>query len=508
MAGGDAEAQRAVTALREGNLLTCVGIHGYPSLPTSSEPRLVLFTGNKEGDALASWCPDCQRAVPAVLSVALEQKLKIVVVGVGERDDWKLDARGASNPARAADGLALTGVPTLLLLDAAGREKKRLGSQLEDAADAAEVRSHVLQAISESGLAATPSAGSAAQHYFFNGAPVDPPSGSAAADAFDGAALRAVLEASRGRCVRLFVAGAVTHVGKTTVCLSLLSALRRSGVAASELAYIKPATQCEAPDLLEKWCGDEGVEYVAGEKAPLVFYSGFTRSFLDGEQGTSASWLDRISQRVDELSAKRRVVVVDGVGFPAVGSIVGVDNADVARACRAPVLIVCKSGVGSAIDSFNLNSTYFLAKGVPVLGAVFNMGAVDGFYSSDKCAESIKKWFASNASRRERYYGVIPIAKELDGLRERVSEASDGQLSQLAKLNSSHFARHADIAGIIGDAAADAWNRRAGDVAPAPVSSAAAELGSVSSAPKAAFQPKSREQVAKAASAAGAKGGG
>jgi len=37
----------------------------------------------------------------------------------------------------------------------------------------------------------------------------------------------------------------------------------------------------------------QGVEYVAGENAPLVFFSGFTRSFLQGEQGTSAQWLQK-----------------------------------------------------------------------------------------------------------------------------------------------------------------------------------------------------------------------
>ena len=34
-------------------------------------------------------------------------------------------------------------------------------------------------------------------------------------------------------------------------------------------------------------------------------------------------------------------LIVDGVGFPSVGSIVGVDNADVAKVARAPVLLVC-----------------------------------------------------------------------------------------------------------------------------------------------------------------------
>jgi hypothetical protein len=47
----------------------------------------------------------------------------------------------------------------------------------------------------------------------------------------------------------------------------------------------------------------------------------------------------------------RKVVVVDGVGFPAVGSIVGMSNAVLAR---APVVLVCPRGVGNAVDSFNL----------------------------------------------------------------------------------------------------------------------------------------------------------
>ncbi|CAE7654684.1 bioD [Symbiodinium pilosum] len=226
-------------------------------------------------------------------------------------------------------------------------------------------------------------------------------------------------------CVRVFVAGAVTHVGKTSVCLGLLAALRKAGFAANELAYIKPATQCEAPDLLSKWCAKEGIEYVAGEQAPLVFYSGFTRSFLAGEQGTSAQWLQKIEARIAELSAGKRVVIVDGVGFPAVGSIVGVDNADVARASRAPVLLVCKSGVGSAVDSFSLNSSYFLAKSVPVLGAVFNLGDTEGFYSSDKCRESIEAWFALQGGRRERFYGVVPKLSELDGLRNLYADAEN-----------------------------------------------------------------------------------
>merc|ERR1712072_1185883 len=162
-----------------------------------------------------------------------------------------------------------------------------------------------------------------------------------------------------------------------------------------------------------------------------------TRSFLDGEQGTSQSHLQKISQTIDELAEGRRVVVVDGVGFPGVGSIVGVDNADVATAARAPVVLIGKSGVGGAIDSFNLNAAYFAYKGVPVLGTILNFGNLEGFSSSENCAHYCRKYFSNNA-RRECFYGVVPLCKELSDLRERISETDPSFLPELAELNVRH----------------------------------------------------------------------
>lgn len=80
---------------------------------------------------------------------------------------------------------------------------------------------------------------------------------------------------------------------------------------------------------------------------------------------------------------------MDGVGYPAVGSICGVSNADVAATLNAPVLLVGKSGVGDAVDSYNLNSCFFEAKGVKVLGGVFNRLSTEGFYQLEKCREVI-----------------------------------------------------------------------------------------------------------------------
>lgn len=79
--------------------------------------------------------------------------------------------------------------------------------------------------------------------------------------------------------------------------------------------------------------------------------------------------------------------MVDGVGYPAVGSICGVSNGDVAASLNAPVLLVGKSGVGDAVDSYNLNACFFEARGVRVLGGVFNRISTAGYYSLERCRE-------------------------------------------------------------------------------------------------------------------------
>lgn len=60
-------------------------------------------------------------------------------------------------------------------------------------------------------------------------------------------------------------------------------------------------------------------------------------------------------------------MIVDGVGYPSVGSICDLSNAHLAQALGAPVLLVGKSGVGDAVDSFNINTRYFESYGTYVI---------------------------------------------------------------------------------------------------------------------------------------------
>jgi dethiobiotin synthetase len=221
--------------------------------------------------------------------------------------------------------------------------------------------------------------------------------------------------------IRLFVAGDRMSVGKTTVCLGILGNLVAQGYPCESLAYIKPATQNESPQLVQRYCERMGIACVP--IGPIVFYRGFTRAFLAGDTESSSDFLAKVEVAVDNLARGKHVVVVDGVGFPAVGSICGTDNASVARASGylnpttqlripASALLVGGSGVGGAVDAFNLNATYFDRVQVPVLGALFNKLSLEGFYSLENCKQQITSYFEQSEHQNNlnrKAFGFVPL---------------------------------------------------------------------------------------------------
>ena len=220
-------------------------------------------------------------------------------------------------------------------------------------------------------------------------------------------------QAARRSAPKIFIGGSVSGVGKSSVALSLVGALLRHGYAPSEVAYIKPATQCEAPQLVSKFCAARGVACVG--VGPLVYFTGMTRRFLADELGeTSATLLARTTAAVEELASdpRIRIVIVDGVGFSAVGSVTGTSNADVARAMGAAALVVCPAGVGNTCDQFTLNATLFEANGVRVLGALCNRFNPDPthYYCAAKCEAPLRSFFGRRAPHhgvRAKLYGLL-----------------------------------------------------------------------------------------------------
>ncbi len=257
---------------------------------------------------------------------------------------------------------------------------------------------------------------------------------------------------SQLNAIRIFITGDRSQVGKSSVCLGLIGTLlTKHKFSPSSLAYIKPATQCEESQLIAKYCEKHNIDNVP--IGPIVYYKGFTRAFLDGETDDTKTLLHNAKLAVDKLAMNKRIIIIDGVGYPAVGSICGTDNVSVAKACGyeiklsdgkreiipPAVLIVGKRGVGDAIDSYNLNATYFKAQNVKVMGAIFNRLPNDKnhYYSLENCKKAVTSYFAKT-SNDEDVFGFIP---EVEGLSASSMESADQFINV--------FANHVDVSQII-----------------------------------------------------------
>jgi dethiobiotin synthetase len=206
--------------------------------------------------------------------------------------------------------------------------------------------------------------------------------------------------------IKVFISGDRSSVGKSTICLSILAVLIHAfKIPSHQLAYIKPVTQCEAEQPVTKFCQKYNIEHVG--IGPVVFYSGFTRAYLGGETDSSQEMLANVEAAVTKLGANKRFVLIDGVGYPSVGSICNISNAHVAAQLKVPVVLVGKNGVGDAVDSYNINATYFESFGVRVLGGVFNKLDLSGFYSLELCKEAVSSYF-SQFKGHQVPYGFIP----------------------------------------------------------------------------------------------------
>jgi hypothetical protein len=232
--------------------------------------------------------------------------------------------------------------------------------------------------------------------------------------------------------LRIFVAGDRSSVGKSSISLGILGTLLfKHHHPPCRLAYIKPATQSESTQLIQLFCEYHGIPCIP--VGPLVYYRGFTRAYLAGQTESSEQLLERCRDAVDRLSIrgyadgsdnnrdKPRIVIVDGVGFPAVGSICGTDNPRVAQAARCDgVILVGGSGVGAAVDGFNLNATYFEKYGVPVLGGIFNKldPHPDAFYSLENCRREVTTYFDQSVDQitnNRRPFGFVPLFPRIAG---------------------------------------------------------------------------------------------
>lgn len=168
----------------------------------------------------------------------------------------------------------------------------------------------------------------------------------------------------------LYIMGSESGIGKSTVCLGILAQLLASGYLPEQLAYIKPATQCIKKQAVAEFCAHNHIPCV--DMGGLVFKPGFTRDFIDGLTPSSDELLTGVLQTIATIGANKKIVLIDGIGSPAVGGVVGISNIDIAALLPCRIIFVGKPGIGAAIDDTVLCVSFIQGKHKQNIGLIYN----------------------------------------------------------------------------------------------------------------------------------------
>jgi len=155
----------------------------------------------------------------------------------------------------------------------------------------------------------------------------------------------------------IYVAATHQHVGKTTTCLALISGLQKRFP--RSIGYLKPVGQQHVPvhsDVLNKEIQvDKDVTLVREHfglhhldyqhMSPVLIPKGYTKDYIDGKISYHKQ-LDAIANAVESISKENEVVLCEGTGHCAVGSIVGASNAKVANMIGADMVLIANGGLG------------------------------------------------------------------------------------------------------------------------------------------------------------------
>mgnify|MGYP003392257992 CR=1 FL=1 len=168
----------------------------------------------------------------------------------------------------------------------------------------------------------------------------------------------------------IYVMGAKSGAGKSTVCLGILACLLAAGFKPEQLAYIKPVTQCITQQTVALFC--EQTKIPCMDIGKLVFSKGFSRDFIDGLTPNSDALPADVRDSILALGRGKSVVIIDGVGDPAAGSVVGASNVDVALLLPCRVIFVGRPGIGAALDNTVLCVSFMQYKGLSNIGVIYN----------------------------------------------------------------------------------------------------------------------------------------
>lgn len=159
-------------------------------------------------------------------------------------------------------------------------------------------------------------------------------------------------------CKKIFIAATGQNCGKTTMSVSLMHLARQKY---DRVGFIKPIgpkiehfngrmVDMDAMLMAKTFGLEEDINLMS----PVAIHKNFTKDFLAGKIDP-AELRSSIMEAVKALEAKNDYLIIEGAGHGGVGSVIGLNNAQVAHMVNAPVVMVTDSGIGSVIDSVHLN---------------------------------------------------------------------------------------------------------------------------------------------------------
>lgn len=80
----------------------------------------------------------------------------------------------------------------------------------------------------------------------------------------------------------------------------------------------------------------------------------------------------KIIDSFKEIQSNNQLVLVEGTGHCGVGSIIHLNNAEVAKELHLPIILISSGGLGSSFDDLMLNKTLCDQYKLPILGVILN----------------------------------------------------------------------------------------------------------------------------------------
>jgi hypothetical protein len=173
----------------------------------------------------------------------------------------------------------------------------------------------------------------------------------------------------------VFIAATGQNQGKTTTSLAIFRKLLGEY---DDLSFMKPVGQ-RTIEVHGETADEDAVlmkevfslKSNANIMSPVTVPRGFTKDYLDGNK-SNASIKKSIVSGWNELAKNGNPVIVEGTGHAGVGSVFGMNNAQVAKSLDLPVIMIAGGGIGRPLDEISLNLAIFKQEGVKVEGVIFN----------------------------------------------------------------------------------------------------------------------------------------